>query len=153
MKPLFSDNYTYLSSKKSLTVQRSTSGILVTRMTWDRDLPSREPIYLLLHSFFVPCFSYPHFTVYLPSLFCFLQIPSSAHGSWTLTLLTQTHRKCHDWDTTTAVPCFCLSFIMLHLTSVLCIWTAHSSGLDVASYLLVQYEATWGFNPHWFWPY
>lgn len=40
--------------------------------------------------------------------------------------------------------CFCLSFIMLHLVSVSCIQTAHSLGSDVNSYLLEQYEATWG---------
>lgn len=32
---------------------------------------------------------------------------------------------------------------MLHLASVSRIQTAHSLGSDVASYLLVQYEATW----------
>lgn len=41
---------------------------------------------------------------------------------------------------------------MLHLASVSCIRTAHSSGLDVASYLLVQHEATWSSIPTGFGP-
>lgn len=120
------------------------------RMSWGRDFPFRTLIFHLLHSIFVPCFSYLHFTVYLPTLFCFVQISSSVCGLWTLTLLTQTYRKCHDCDTKTAVTAFawasCYTSLLFYLFKLYTFWDG----------MLPPICAVWrntGFNPHWFWPY
>lgn len=133
-------------------VQRAPSGILVTKMSWGRDLPSRTPNFHWLHSLFVPFFTYLHFSVYL-SIYSLLLCPNSFLCPQFMNLkpsYTNTQKISWLWYNN-CCHCFCLHFLTLHLASVSCIQTAHSLGSNA-----MQYEAGWsnmGFNPHWFWPY
>jgi len=129
-------------------------GILISRMSWGRDLPSRALTSLLLHSFFVPCFSYLSFTVHLlcPLLLCpscphFFLRPLSVYLNLSYTNIQQMtwlwyNNHCHH---------ACLSSIILHLRLF------HLFRLHILwSRMLHPICAVWsnmGFNPHWFWPY
>lgn len=128
---------------KQLMAQRSLSWILVTRMSWGRDLPSRTPNFHWLHSFFCPLFFLPTFHC-LPT-YSLLLCPNSFLCPWFMNLNpSYTNTQKMSWLWYNCCHHFCLSFIMWHPTSVSCIQTPHSLGSNVASYLLVQYEATWG---------